>query len=179
MEELYSIYYNTKSGLLSPYKLYLKLNKKVPLKKIEAFVKKQEVWKMKQPRIKPQFNHIHVYSRNHIWQIDLVDFSKFSHWNRGYKYLLCAIDVYSRKSFAVPLKRKSDAHLGMGSILMKTKPVLIQSRQIYHVIQGDGYTFSLQDENGHGLDRKYKYYELSKVTNVEKYLNRQADKENY
>jgi len=66
-------------------------------------------------------------SRNHLWQIDLVDFSKFSHWNRGYKYLLCAIDVYSRKSFAVPLKRKSDAHLGMGSILMKTKPVLIQS----------------------------------------------------
>ena len=82
---------------------------------------------MKQPRIKPQFNHIHVYSRNHLWQIDLVDFSKFSHWNRGYKYLLCAIDVYSRKSFVVPLKRKSDAHLGMGSILMKTKPVLIQS----------------------------------------------------
>ena len=97
---------------------------------------------MKQPRIKPQFNHIHVYSRNHIWQIDLVDFSKFSHWNRGYKYLLCAIDVYSRNSFAVPLKRKSDAHLGMGSILMKTKPVLIQSdngtefisREFQHVL---------------------------------------------
>jgi hypothetical protein len=51
------------------------------------------------------------------------------------------------------------------------------SRQIYHVIQGNGYTLSLQDENGHGLDRKYKYYELSKVTNVEKYLNRQADRE--
>ena len=307
MEELYSIYYNPKSGLLSPYKLYLKLKKKVPLRKIEEFVKKQEVWQTKQPRIKPQFNHIHVYSRNHLWQIDLVDFSKFSHWNRGYKYLLCAIDVYSRKSFVVPLKRKSDAHLGMGIILMKTKPVLIQSdngtefiskefqhvldkhdvrhvtviagdhnrqsiverfnrtlesmiaryqnsrntnkyidvledivhnynhtfhqsiqdiperkflmnpnsgvvltnhfkfpndiqvgdyvrilkekkqfqkgyadnfsRQIYHVIQGNGYTFSLQDENGHGLNRKYKYYELSKVTNVEKYLNRQADRE--
>ncbi len=52
------------------------------------------------------------------------------------------------------------------------------SRQIYHVIQGNGYTFSLQDENGHGLDRKYKYYELSKVTKIEKYLNREADREN-
>jgi hypothetical protein len=103
MEELYSIYYNPKSGLLSPYKLYLKLNKKIPLRKIEAFVKKQEVWQMKQPRKKPQFNHIHVYSRNHLWQIDLVDFSKFSHWNRGYKYLLCSIDVNSRKSFVVHL----------------------------------------------------------------------------
>ena len=42
MEELYSIYYNPKSGLLSPYKLYLKLKRKVPLRKIEAFVKKQD-----------------------------------------------------------------------------------------------------------------------------------------
>lgn len=52
------------------------------------------------------------------------------------------------------------------------------SRQIYHVIQGNGYTSSLQDENGHRLDRKYKYYELSKVTKIEKYLNREADREN-
>ncbi len=73
MEELYSIYYNPKSGLLSHYKLYLKLNKKVPLKKIEAFVKKQEVWQMKQRRIKPQFNHINVYSRNHLFQILLLE----------------------------------------------------------------------------------------------------------
>jgi hypothetical protein len=51
------------------------------------------------------------------------------------------------------------------------------SRQIYHVIQGNGYTFSLQDENGHRLDWKYKYYELRKVTKVEKYLNRQTDRE--
>jgi hypothetical protein len=40
------------------------------------------------------------------------------------------------------------------------------SRHIYHVIQGNGYTFSLQDENGHRLDRKYKYYELLNVSNV-------------
>ena len=78
MEELYSIYYDPKSGLLLPYKLYLKLNKKIPIKKIKAFIKKQEVWQIKQRQIKPQFNHIHVYSRNHLWQIDLVDFSKFS-----------------------------------------------------------------------------------------------------
>jgi glycogen debranching enzyme len=51
------------------------------------------------------------------------------------------------------------------------------SRQIYHVIQGNGYTFSLQDENKHRLDRKYKYHELRKVTKVEKYLNRQTDRE--
>jgi hypothetical protein len=51
------------------------------------------------------------------------------------------------------------------------------SKQIYHVIQGNGYTFSLQDESGHRLDKKYKYHELRKVTKVEKYLNRQTDRE--
>jgi hypothetical protein len=61
--------------------------------------------------------------------------------------------------------------------LMKTYEYYEFRLKSYHVIQGNGYTFSLQDENGHGLDRKYKYYELSKVTNVEKYLNRQADRE--
>ena len=162
MEELYSIYYNPKSGLL--YTLYLKLKKKDPLRKIEEFVKKQEVWQMKQPRIKPQFNHIHVYSRNHLWQIDLVDFSKFSHWNRGYKYLLCAIDVYSRKSFVVPLKRKSDAHLGMGIILMKTKPVLIQS---------DNGTEFISKEFQHVLDK----HDVRHVTVIAGDHNRQRPDE--
>ena len=31
------------------------------------------------------------------------------------------------ESFVVALKRKSDAHLGMGCILIKTKPMLIPS----------------------------------------------------
>jgi hypothetical protein len=47
----------------------------------------------------------------------------------------------------------------------------------FKVIQGNGYTFSLQDENGQRLDKKYKYYEFLKVTKVEKYLNRQTDRE--
>lgn len=63
IEDLYSIYYNPKSGVLSPYKMYLKLNKKVPLRKIEAFVKKQEVWQMKQPRIIFMFIHAIIYGR--------------------------------------------------------------------------------------------------------------------
>lgn len=62
------MYYNTKNALLSPYKLYLKLNKKVPLKRIKDFVKKQDVWQVKQPKIKTHFNHIHaiMYGRL-IW----------------------------------------------------------------------------------------------------------------
>ena len=50
MDELIQLYYNPKTGLTSPYKLYLKLNKRIPLKKIEEFVKKQESYQRKLQR---------------------------------------------------------------------------------------------------------------------------------
>ncbi len=51
------------------------------------------------------------------------------------------------------------------------------SRHIYHVVLGNGYTFNHQDENRYKLDKKYKYYELHNVSKVEKYFNRQTDRE--
>jgi transposase InsO family protein len=68
-----------------------------------------------------------VYSVNDQWQIDLFDFSKYSHWNSGYKYLLCVVDVFSRKAFVAALKRKSDTTDAMSKILVKDTPILIQS----------------------------------------------------
>ncbi len=39
------------------------------------------------------------------------------------------------------------------------------------------YSIYYNPKNGHRLDRKYKYYELRKLKKVEKYLNRQTDRE--
>lgn len=44
MDELVELYYNPKIGLTSPYKLYIKLKKHIPLKTIEEFAKKQEIY---------------------------------------------------------------------------------------------------------------------------------------
>lgn len=41
------------------------------------------------------------------FQADLVDMSPYSDVNRGYKYLLTAIDIFSKVGFAVGLKTKS------------------------------------------------------------------------
>ena len=125
MEELTELYYNPKMGLVSPYKLYIKLKKRIPLKTIEEFVKKQESYQRKIQRNYPkQFKPIVVYSRN---EIDLFDFSRYSHWNAGYKHLLCCVDVFSRKAFVSAIKRKSDTTEAMSKILAKDKPILIQS----------------------------------------------------
>ena len=42
-----------------------------------------------------------------IWAADLVDMIKFSRYNKGFKYLLTVIDVFSKFGWIIPLKDKS------------------------------------------------------------------------
>ena len=41
---------------------------------------------------------------DNIWTADLVDMSSFSRSNKGYKYLLTVIDVFSKYGWIVPAK---------------------------------------------------------------------------
>ena len=41
-----------------------------------------------------------------IWSADLVFMHKPSKWNKGYKYILTVIDVFSKFAWAYPLKNK-------------------------------------------------------------------------
>ena len=47
-----------------------------------------------------------VYSsfRDNIWGVDLADMQLISKYNRRIRYLLCAIDLFSKYAFVVPLK---------------------------------------------------------------------------
>lgn len=110
MEQLKEFFYDPKTGFISAAKLYLKLNKTIPLATINEFLKKQKISQISlENKRKPVFKQMNVYSSNDQWQIDLIDYSKYSRWNAGFKYLLCVVDVFSRKAFVVPIKRKSDA----------------------------------------------------------------------
>lgn len=40
-------------------------------------------------------------------QADLIDMQQFEQNNRGYRYILIAIDVFSKRAYAVPLKDKT------------------------------------------------------------------------
>ena len=55
-----------------------------------------------------KFNKRKVYSqfKGNIWGVDLADMQSLSKKNKCIKYLLCAIDLYSKYAFAVPLKDK-------------------------------------------------------------------------
>ena len=54
------------------------------------------------------FNKRKVYSqfKDNIWGVDLADMLSLSRKNKAIKYLLCAIDLYSKYAFVIPLKDK-------------------------------------------------------------------------
>ena len=58
--------------------------------------------------VRRKFVKRHVFAKqiDDTWAADLVDMSWFSRSNRGYKFLLRVIDVYSKYGWIVPLKNK-------------------------------------------------------------------------
>ena len=55
-----------------------------------------------------KFDKRKVYSqfKDNIWGVDLADMQSLSRKNKGIKYLLCVIDLYSKYAFVIPLKDK-------------------------------------------------------------------------
>ena len=55
-----------------------------------------------------KFKKRKVYSsfRDNIWGADLADMQLISKSNKGFRFLLCVIDIYSKYAWVVPLKDK-------------------------------------------------------------------------
>ena len=49
---------------------------------------------------------VYLSFRDNIWGADLADMQSLSKYNKGIKYLLCAIDLFSKYAWVVPLKDK-------------------------------------------------------------------------
>ena len=55
-----------------------------------------------------KFKKRKVYSsfRDNIWGVDLADMQSLSRYNKGIRYLLCTIDLFSKYAWVIPLKDK-------------------------------------------------------------------------
>ena len=55
-----------------------------------------------------KFKKRKVYSsfRDNIWGVDLADMHSLSKYNKGIKYLLCVIDLFSKYASVIPIKDK-------------------------------------------------------------------------
>ena len=71
-----------------------------------------------------KFNRREVYSafKGNIWAADLADMQLISKFNKGFRFLSCVIDIYSKYNWVVPLKDKKGVSIvnAFQSILKKS-----------------------------------------------------------
>ena len=81
-----------------------------------------------------KINKRKVYSqfKDNIWGVDLADMQSLSKENKGIKYLLCAIDLFSKYAFVVTLKDKKGI-----SITNAFKKIIKQSNRKPNKIRVD------------------------------------------
>ena len=49
---------------------------------------------------------MHSSFKDNIWGIDLADMQLLSKFNKGFRFLLCVIDIFSKYAWVIPLKDK-------------------------------------------------------------------------
>ena len=105
---LKSVYYNIEHP--ASFSGVLKLSKatKVPFKKTKEWLATQDTYTLHKPvRYKFPRRKVISYGIGDLLQCDLVDLSKLAKYNKGVKYLLTGIDVFSKYGYVIPLKSKN------------------------------------------------------------------------
>ena len=90
------------------------LTRKTKLKweSVKEWMRTQDVYTLHKPvRYKFPRRKVIVGGIGHQWQADLIDTSRLSKYNKGVKYLLTCIDVFSKKVWVRPLKDKTGSTL--------------------------------------------------------------------
>ena len=100
-------------------------------KEIKLFIDKQTVQQLHKqtPHSRNKQRRIIASAPYEMFQIDLLDYKNYSQQNKGFKYILIAVDIFTRQAFAAPLKNKSAAETleGFKVIIATHKP-----HAVYH-----------------------------------------------
>lgn len=106
---------------------------KISRKQVEDWLSQQDVYTLHKPaRRHYKRSRVIVPGINAQFQADLVDVQSLSRYNKGYKYLLTCLDVFSKYAWVLPLKTKQGQELvkAFRTILSSgRKPLKLQTDQ--------------------------------------------------
>lgn len=81
---------------------------RVTRKKVKEFLKGEQSYTLhRQARRHFTRNHVYAAGIDDQWQADLADMQSLSRQNKGIKYLLTCIDVFSKYAWVIPIRAKS------------------------------------------------------------------------
>ena len=113
LDFLLDYYFDTKSpvAFTSPLALYREAKKRyssLTLRQVKTWLQSKDTYTLHKP-VRYNFlrNKVIVTGIDDQWQADLVDVSSLARCNKGYKFLLTCIDVFSKFAWVVPLKNKT------------------------------------------------------------------------
>ena len=75
---------------------------------------------------------VHSSFKDNIWGIDLADMQSLSKFNKGFKYLLCVIDLFSKYAWVITIKDKKGT-----SIVNAFKKIILEGQRKPNKIWGD------------------------------------------
>ena len=85
---------------------------KISRKQVREWLSQQDVYTLHKPaRRRYKRSRVIVPGIDAQFQADLVDLQNLSRYNKGYKYLLTCIDIFSKYAFVLPLKTKQGQEL--------------------------------------------------------------------
>ena len=114
------------------YKALKLRNKKLKFQTVDKKLKSVNSYTLHKPVNKPKlYRRIFTKGINYLYQIDLVDMTKFEHENDGYRWIITIIDTFSKKAWAFKMKQKSAKSIMnvMTSFLKNNKPQKIEFDQ--------------------------------------------------
>ena len=112
-DTLVNIYFDVSNpasfgGVKKLYNAAKAISPEISFKNVQDWLKTQLTYTLhKQIINKFKRNRILVQRKNEQFECDLVDMQNFSKFNSGFKYILTAIDCFSKFLYAFPLKNKT------------------------------------------------------------------------
>ena len=98
---------NSLVSFLNPAKVYKFYNGRLKMREIKSFLQTVENYSLtKREKRASIFNYTISWHVFDIMQCDLIDISKISQFNDGYKFILCVQDVHSRYLYTELIRNK-------------------------------------------------------------------------